>query len=106
MFIVNTTIEVNFTVPPMVTAIPLADFNVKVRDPSGNTVIYTSAITVEDYIEPTEFTSGGVSYPLTPDSKGLWLVALEVTDPAKKLFFEYFLEVYENDTHIYQQVRL
>ena len=106
MFIVDTTISVNWTVPPMVVPILLEDFDVKVTDPNGVETVYLGAIAVEDYISPTDTTDGGVSYHLTPTIKGVWSVVLIVDDGIHDLNLAYNLQVHINDTHIYQQVRL
>lgn len=107
MFIENTTINVNWIIPAMVAPIPLTDFDIRIRDPECDVTIIPSAILAEDYILPTDTKAGGVTYPFVPTSKGVWLVVLTTKDgAAQHLYYEYYLEVHINDTHIYQQVRL
>jgi len=106
MFIVNTTIAVNWVLPSMVVPTPLEDLDVRLRAPDGTVTIIESAIAAEDYIPPTDTQPGGVTYQFTPDSKGVWLVVLVVVSETAPVYNEYFLEVWVNDTHIYQQVRM
>lgn len=106
MFIVNTEIEINWGLPSMLVPIPLANFDVRVRKPDGSVIVDQSAILEENYVVPTDTTTGVVSYPLTPDTKGVWLVVLVVEEEDRKLYYEYYLKVWENDTQVYQQVRL
>jgi hypothetical protein len=105
MYILNTTIEINWLLPA--TAMPRTydEFDVIVKRPDGSSSYLESAIAPEDYIAPTVSTTGGVSYPLLFDQKGVWVVILVWGDGAShEIYYEYFLQIHQDDTHIHQQV--
>lgn len=107
MFIINTEIEINWLLPATLFVLPVEDYDIIVKKPDGSSQYFESAITSEDYIPPTDSTTGGISYRLTPDQKGVWVIVLTVgTADDSDIFYEYFMQVHINDTHIYQQVNL
>ena len=107
MFILNTEIQVNWLLPASNDIKLFSDFDVIVRKPDGSSTYNESAIAETDYIPPSVNSAGGVTYRLTPDTKGVWLVVLTIgTAGDADIYYEYYLQVHQNDTHIYQQVNL
>jgi len=111
MFVVNTDIEVNWMLPATVFSYQNTNFDVAVKKPDGTSIYLDGnlepggAIKTEDFIAPTEITTGAASYRFSPDETGVWVVILTVGDTFdNKIFYEYFLRVSKPDTHIYQQV--
>ncbi len=111
MFVKDTTIEVNWLIPASSQVYAYTDFDVIVKKPDGSSQyldgVDDNPILPEDFIAPTVDTIGGISYRLTPDTKGVWVVILTIGDSADSdIYYEYYLRVSEPDTHIYQQVNL
>ncbi len=107
MFLLNTEIEVNWLFPATTVTYLYSDFDVIVKKPDGSSSYTDAAILEADYIAPTIDTVGGITYRLTPDQKGVWVVILTLgAADDSELYNEYFLRISESDTHIYQQVNL
>jgi len=111
MFVVNTDIEVNWMLPATVFSYQNKNFDVAVKKPDGTSIYFDGslepggAIKTEDFIAPTEITTGAATYRLNPDETGVWVVVLTMGNTDyNSIFYEYFLRVSEPDTHIYQQV--
>lgn len=111
MFILNTEIEVNWIFPASVNPYIHTDFDVIVKKPNGSTDYIEGstepggAIKEADYIAPTDSTTGAITYRLTPDQKGVWVIILTIGgDTDSTVYHEYFLRVSEPDTKIYQRV--
>jgi hypothetical protein len=111
MFVVNTDIEVNWMLPATVFSYQNTNFDVAVKKPDGTSIYFDGslepggAIKTEDFIAPTEITTGAASYRFSPDETGVWIVILTMGDTDyNSIFYEYFLRVSKPDTHIYQQV--
>lgn len=105
MFILNTTIDVNWLFPATVQVYTYTDFDVIVRKPDGTSSYNESAILEQDFIAPTHNTTGGVTYKFTPDEIGVWLVILTIgTQDSSDIYYEYYLRISEADNHIHQQV--
>lgn len=107
MFLKDTEIEVNWLIPATSQVYTYSDFDVIVRKPDGSSTYNEVAIQPADFIPPTVNTTGAVTYRLTPDVTGVWLVILTLgAAPDSDMYNEYFLRVSEADNHIYQQIRL
>ena len=111
MFVVNTEIEINWLLPASVASYQNTNFDVAVKKPDGTSTYLDGslepggAIKTEDFITPTEITTGAATYRLNPDETGVWVVVLTMGNTDyNSIFYEYFLQVSEPDTHIYQQV--
>ncbi len=107
MFIVDTTITVNWILQATAVSYIYSDFDVEIKKPDGDGDYYESAIIEEDFIAPTVSTNGAISYDFTPDQEGVWIVVLTSGVSALHgIHMEYTLRVSSSDTHIYQQVNL
>jgi hypothetical protein len=111
MFVINTEIEINWILPASVSSYVNTDFDVCVKKPDGSStyldgILETGgAIKTEDFIVPTDITTGAATYRLNPDAVGVWVVILTMGNKEyNNIFYEYFLRVSEPDTKIYQQV--
>lgn len=107
MFVVNTEIEVNFLLPGTTANVSNTDYDVKVVKPNGESDYYSQAIQSENFIAPTENTLGAAAYKFTPDTEGVWIVALvQGTSELSGIYYEYPLRISSPDTHVHQQVDL
>lgn len=107
MYLINTEITVNWVIPMTQLPKPVTDFDISIKDPDGLTTYTEAAIAPENYIVPTESTTGAISYPFTPNKLGLWIVTLSVgVEGDYEINYEYPLRISQNDTHVYQQVRI
>lgn len=111
MFVIDTEIEVNWILPASVATYLNTDFDVAVKRPDGSSEYFEGssepggAIKSEDFITPTDITTGAATYRLNPDTVGVWVVILTMgNNNQNTIFYEYFLRVSEPDTHIHQQV--
>ena len=111
MFVVNTEIEINWLLPASVASYQNTNFDVAVKKPDGTSTYLDGslepggAVKTQDFIAPTESTTGAATYRLNPDETGVWVVVLTMgNNDYNSIFYEYFLRVSEPDTHIYQQV--
>ena len=111
MFVVNTEIEVNWILPASVSNYQNTNFDVAVKKPDGSSIylegssVAGGAVKDQDFIAPTEVTTGAATYRLNPDTVGVWVVILTIgNNEYNSIFYEYFLRVSEPDTNIYQQV--
>ena len=111
MFVVNTNIEVNWILEASVDSYQNTDFDVAVKRPDGSSTYFDGvlesggAVKTEDFIAPTDVTTGAATYRLTPDETGVWVVILTLGNESdNNIFYEYFLRVSEPDTNIHQQV--
>lgn len=107
MFLKDTEIEVNWLLPATSQVYAYTDFDIIVRKPDGSSTYNDAAILEPDFIQPTVDTTGGVTYRLTPDMVGVWVIVLTLGDaPDSEMYNEYFMRVSVADNHIYQQIRL
>ena len=107
MFVVNTEITVNYLLPHTTATWTYGDFDVRIIQPDGESTFIESALAEENFIAPTPDSTGAISYPFTPDSEGVWIVAISRgTAPSFDIYYEYFLRVSSPDTHVHQQVCL
>lgn len=115
MFLVDTTIDINWILPPAVDLpIPgISDYDVSVLSPSGAVTQHKgryldgNALEAESFLAPTESESGFATYKLTPDAKGTWFVTLTMGLPnANACIYEHTLVVHYADTVINQQVTI
>ena len=107
MFLKDTEIEVNWIFPNTVVPYVYSDFDVIVKKPDGSSQYIESAILENDFIAPTVETTGGITYRLTPDEVGVWVIILTIGNSNfSDIYYEYYLRISEADNHVYQQVNL
>ena len=78
MYLLNTELEINWTLYSDVAYPTLKDFSVLQHSPNS-VISIPNAITIGDYIPPTINTLGYVTYRFTPTTTGLWKIALYVS---------------------------
>jgi len=108
MFLLNSTIRMNWRLRNSMIDIERTSLDVRVRPPidTGGDVVYTNnAIAEEDFLAPTGGTDGWASYTFTPDQVGLWELVLTDGDENENTFYyERLIEVQEPDYHIRKKV--
>lgn len=109
MYLVNTTITMNWILRNTLVGIDRTTLDVRVRPPieTGRDVVYTNdAIAPEDFLAPTASDDGWASYTFTPDAEGLWELVLTDGDETENTFYyERLIEVQSPDNHIRKVVK-
>lgn len=107
MYLVNTPLTVNWTIPATIYTIDRASFDIIIKPPAGNVSYQNSAIAVEDYIAPTINTNGIVTFQFTPDSTGLWVIALtDGTEDLNTFYYDYKLQINDYDRLTLRKAKL
>ena len=76
MYLINTTLTVNWLLLTGATPPLLADLDIRIVPPNGVSSYIASAILGGNYTPSTETTKGSVSYDFTPNALGLWTIGL------------------------------
>ncbi len=106
MYLINTEITINWEIPATTFVYTLDSWDIIVKKPDGSQEYFDAAILIADYLAPTTTTNGYVSYRVTPDTLGLWQIAL--TSGLGSLhyyYYEYKLQIAVNDLFTQKNVR-
>jgi len=99
MYLINTTLTVNWYLLTGATPPALADLDIRITPPNGVSQYYNSAILLANYIPSTLTTKGAVSYDFTPNEVGLWKVGLHNgTSALNSEYYTHEIMVGINDT--------
>ena len=106
MYLVNTTITVNWEIPATVITYLLEDFDISIKPPDRISTYIDNAILAENYLAPTPTTDGLVAYDFTPDEVGLWTITLSSgTGAAHVEFYSYKILVSKNDLYTRKKIK-
>lgn len=98
MYLINTTLTVNWYLLTGAAPPDLADLDVRIIPPEGNSIYIPGAIDPANYTPSTETTKGLVVYEFTPDILGLWQVSLNRgTSSANTNYYTHNIIVSIND---------
>ena len=99
MYLINTTISVNWYLFTGAAPPDLAELDIRIVPPKSNAIYLPGAIHPTDYIPSTEFTKGLVTYEFTPNILGLWTIGLSTgTSTSSVDFYTHDVMVSINDT--------
>jgi len=106
MYLINTTLTVNWVLltvgnPPL-----LADLDIKIVPPDGTSSYLENSILAGNYTPSTISTKGAVSFDFIPNQLGLWEISLtEGTSALNRNFYTHKIIVSKNDTLIKKFVK-
>lgn len=91
MYLINTSIKVNWILSSNSNTITLASLDVIVTPPQGkgSSTVFTGGILPDNYLAYTSTDDGYAAYEFTPDSIGLWTITLtNGTGTPNDIFYE------------------
>jgi hypothetical protein len=99
MYLLNAPTTIQWEILPTNSPPALADLDLLILDPLGNSVYTDSPILVENYIPPTDTTPGTVTYIIIPQYEGLWRIRLVVgTSASYQILSKAEMYVFDNTT--------
>ena len=107
MYLLDTSITVNWKLDPTNQAIALADLFIQKTDPKGNSEELINVLTPSNFIAPTINSFGFTEFIFTPDQLGLWVIVLSNKNVLNTpMYLPYNVYVTTNDTELFKQVFL
>lgn len=106
MYILNSTITLNWYLitgdsPPL-----LANLDIVITKPDGTTQYLSSVINADDYIPSTINSKGAVSYDITPNIEGVWSISLVTGIPSTyTVYGTHELTIHDSDRNIVKFVK-